>query len=158
MKFLNSSPLATSISYIGTSKAKVFLQGVNYFVSWQFQPESKEKPISQDAQVPAIQRPPALTIRHSTFPTVLFCWGQMWEAAPKPSSHKMSLWVFTEAWSRQLPWSCQPESNPPRWHLAGWLSNGVDLWLMKDGQINIPGILDRIRFSMASVCLHPALT
>lgn len=69
-----------------------------------------------------------------------------------------SLLLFTEAWSRQLCCCCQPESSSAWWHLAGWLCKGTDLWVVKDEQINILGILDRIRLSRACGHLHMALT
>lgn len=91
-----------------------------------------------------------------TFPTVLFYCIQMWEAAFQFPTYKALYWTllrhdphcFTEAASlrRSFAW----------WRLAAWLCPQVDLWAVKDGQINTLSIPDRIRGSETCLHLHTA--
>lgn len=91
-----------------------------------------------------------------TFPTVLFYCIQMWEAAFQFPTYKALYWTllrhdphcFTEAASlrRSFAW----------WCLTAWLCPQVDLWAVKDGQINTLSIPDRIRGSETCLYLHTA--
>ena len=89
-----------------------------------------------------------------TFPTVLFHCIQMWEAAFQSPTYKALYWTllrhdpdcFTETASlrRSFAW----------WRLAAWFCPQVDLWAVKDGQINTLSIPDRIRLSETRLHLH----
>lgn len=98
----------------------------------------------------ARERPPVLTISHSRFP--LF---PSIEASSKVFPTQSSLWVFTEAWSKQLRWSRQPESSPFLMAFGRLVLHGrTDLLFVKDGQINTLGIPDKIRPFRAGSDLH----
>lgn len=92
-----------------------------------------------------------------TFPTGLFHCIQMWEAAFQCPTYKALYWTllrhdpdrFTETASlrRSFAW----------WRLAAWLCPQVDLWAVKDRQINTLSISDRIRGLETCLHLHSAL-
>lgn len=91
-----------------------------------------------------------------TFPTVFLYCSKMWEAALRPHE-QCSLLVFTEAWS-----GIYAETASLKEVLVDDIGSlallQIDLWAVKDGQINIFCILDRIRISGTCSHLHIALT
>lgn len=101
-------------------------------------------------------RPPVLPISHSHFP--LFS-SIVAKCEKLPSGHT----------NNALYWSLLRHDRASMWRLPAskksyWMTSGslallqIDLWAVKDGQINIFCILDRIRISGTCIHLHIALT
>lgn len=101
-------------------------------------------------------RPPVLTISHSHFPLFSSIVAKCEKLLSRPHI-QCSLLVFTEAWSASM--LKVPASKQRYLMTSGSLALlQIDLWAVKDGQINIFCILDRIRVSGTCSHLHIALT
>lgn len=101
-------------------------------------------------------RPPVLTISHSHFPLFSPIVPKCEKLLSRPHI-QCSLLVFTEAWSASM--LKVPASKKCYLMTSGSLALlQIDLWAVKDGQINIFCILDRIRVSGTCGHLHIPLT
>lgn len=97
-------------------------------------------------------RPPVLTISHSHFPLFSPIVAKCEKLLSRPHI-QCSLLVFTEAWSASM--LKVPASKKCYLMTSGSLALlQIDLWAVKDGQINVFCILDRIRVSGTCGHLH----
>lgn len=104
----------------------------------------------------AWRRPPVRIIRYSHFPLFCSIVSKCEKLLSSPPHTKLFIGLYWGMILTALTETAGLRRSFAWWRLAAWFCPQVDLWAVKDGQINTRSISDRIRESETCLHLHTA--